>query len=57
MHQQPVFAGNAMYGGEVSARFFGRGICLPSGSSMSDEALERVIEAVTYAMALSPTAA
>lgn len=57
MHRQPVFAGSAMYGGEVSDRFFERGICLPSGSSMSDEVLHRVIDALADAIALSSLAA
>ncbi len=31
MHLQPVFADVPAYGGEVSARLFERGLCLPSG--------------------------
>jgi dTDP-4-amino-4,6-dideoxygalactose transaminase len=50
MHQQPVFAQSSMYGGEVANRLFARGICLPSGSAMGEDYVERVIEAVKTAL-------
>ena len=34
MHLQPVFADAPAYGGEVSARLFEHGLCLPSGSAL-----------------------
>lgn len=46
MHLQPVFAQCRYFAhGEesVSDRLFAQGICLPSGSNMSDASLERVI--------------
>jgi dTDP-4-amino-4,6-dideoxygalactose transaminase len=43
MHLQPVFASNVSYGGEVSARLFERGLCLPSGSALTDEDQDRVV--------------
>lgn len=46
MHHQPVFARNTMYGGNVSDELFGRGICLPSGSSMSQGHVDRVVTAL-----------
>lgn len=46
MHLQPVFAGVPVVGGEVSADLFERGLCLPSGSSMSDDTVERVVDGV-----------
>lgn len=46
MHLQPVFSDCQAYGGEVSARLFANGLCLPSGSSLSDDDRSRVIEAV-----------
>lgn len=46
MHQQPVFAGHEMVGGEVADRVFSRGLCLPSGSSLTDDDQTRVIEAI-----------
>jgi len=44
MHLQPVFEGYETYGGEVSARLFQNGLCLPSGSSMTKEDRQRVID-------------
>jgi pyridoxal phosphate-dependent aminotransferase EpsN len=46
MHLQPVFAQAPMFGGGVSDRLFDRGLCLPSGSSLSERDQDRVIEAV-----------
>jgi pyridoxal phosphate-dependent aminotransferase EpsN len=46
MHMQPVFASSRMIGGAVSERLFANGICLPSGSSMSDGDVDRVSEIV-----------
>jgi dTDP-4-amino-4,6-dideoxygalactose transaminase len=50
MHLQPVFADAPCVGGEVAEDLFTRGVCLPSGSGMSDEDLERVIAAVRDAL-------
>jgi len=44
MHLQPVFADCKVYGGDVSARLFANGLCLPSGSSMSEEDRQRVVD-------------
>jgi dTDP-4-amino-4,6-dideoxygalactose transaminase len=46
MHLQPIFTDCRCFGGEVSADLFHRGLCLPSGSGMSTEDLERVIHAI-----------
>lgn len=43
MHLQPMFANDPIYGGEVSARLFERGLCLPSGSALSTEDQDRVV--------------
>jgi dTDP-4-amino-4,6-dideoxygalactose transaminase len=46
MHLQPVFDGCRLFSAAdapVADRLFGTGVCLPSGSNMSDEQLERVI--------------
>ena len=47
MHMQPAFAQASHTGGAVSERFFADGLCLPSGSSLSTEQQDRVIEIVT----------
>lgn len=46
MHLQPVFAGFEMVGGSVSEHVFERGLCLPSGSSLTDKDRGRVIDIV-----------
>jgi pyridoxal phosphate-dependent aminotransferase EpsN len=49
MHLQPVFAGARRIGGDVAERLFARGICLPSGSSLSDDDRARVIATIREA--------
>lgn len=46
MHQQPVLSQYLKYINGNSALLFLQGICLPSGSSLSDEDLNRIIESV-----------
>ena len=42
LHLQPIFAAYPYYGDGLSERLFDRGLCLPSGSSLSDEEFARV---------------
>ncbi|WP_046245804.1 DegT/DnrJ/EryC1/StrS family aminotransferase [Hymenobacter terrenus] len=51
MHLQPLFATAPMYGGAVCADLFGRGLCLPSGTAMTDADQRRVKEALAEALA------
>jgi dTDP-4-amino-4,6-dideoxygalactose transaminase len=44
MHLQPVFKGCRVVGGSVSEALFEKGLCLPSGTAMAREDLERVVE-------------
>ena len=46
MHLQPVFADARSFGGSVSARLFEEGLCLPSGSSLSNTDRDRVVAAI-----------
>lgn len=46
MHLQPVFAGARCYGGAVAERLFDHGLCLPSGSNLTESDLQRVVEVV-----------
>lgn len=46
LHLQPVFRGCTVRGGEIAARLFDQGLCLPSGSSLSDVEQRRVISAL-----------
>jgi dTDP-4-amino-4,6-dideoxygalactose transaminase len=43
MHLQPVFAGAEMRGGAVCEQIFRHGLCLPSGSGLTDEDIDTVI--------------
>ncbi|WP_299408953.1 aminotransferase class I/II-fold pyridoxal phosphate-dependent enzyme [Acaryochloris sp. IP29b_bin.148] len=46
LHLQPVFAEAECMGGAVAEHLFQRGLCLPSGSSLTDEDLQRVIQVI-----------
>lgn len=46
MHLQPVFKGSAYYGGSVSENLFKEGLCLPSGSNLTEEDRERIANVV-----------
>ena len=46
LHLQPVFAGNKVVGGSVCAEIFDRGICLPTGSALSESDQDRVIDLI-----------
>ena len=46
MHLQPVFAGCRYVGRGVSDRLFENGLCLPSGTAMTESDLARVVERV-----------
>jgi pyridoxal phosphate-dependent aminotransferase EpsN len=46
MHLQPLYRDCERYGGEVGARLFEQGLCLPSSSSLAPETQARVIEIV-----------
>lgn len=42
MHLQPVFNNSLYFGGEVAQRLFGTGLCLPSGSNLSEDDRSRI---------------
>lgn len=46
MHLQPVFKGHRCIGGSVAEDLFQRGLCLPSGTAMTDHDIERVITVI-----------
>lgn len=46
MHLQPFYAEFEMVGGAVSQRLFDLGLCLPSGSNLTDQDRERVVEII-----------
>ncbi len=46
MHMQPVFEGSPAYTNGVSEDLFKKGLCLPSGSNLTSQELDRVAEKV-----------
>ncbi|MEM9282988.1 MAG: aminotransferase class I/II-fold pyridoxal phosphate-dependent enzyme [Verrucomicrobiota bacterium] len=46
MHLQPVFSGCRVYGGLVAESLYKDGLCLPSGTAMTEENITRVCEVV-----------
>lgn len=46
MHQQPIFRNYPSYLNGVSDELFEKGLCLPSGSNLTDNELERVVSAI-----------
>ena len=49
MHMQPIFKDYPSYGGSNSEYLFKYGLCLPSGSNMSDEDLIRIVNKIKQA--------
>jgi dTDP-4-amino-4,6-dideoxygalactose transaminase len=43
MHLQPIFEGYPYYGNQVAENLFQNGLCLPSGSNLTEGELERVL--------------
>lgn len=52
MHLQPIFANCPFYGTGVAEALFANGLCLPSGSNLSNETLERVAEHIATSLNL-----
>jgi dTDP-4-amino-4,6-dideoxygalactose transaminase len=46
MHLQPVFEGTPFYGDGTSEALFDKGLCLPSGSSLTDDDILRVVDVI-----------
>ena len=51
LHLQPLLAHVPTLGGDVASGIFDQGLCLPSGSSLSDSDLQRVVDAITHTLA------
>jgi dTDP-4-amino-4,6-dideoxygalactose transaminase len=49
LHMQPVFRDAPRIGGSVAEALFARGLCLPSGSGLGQDAQHRVIRAIRAA--------
>jgi dTDP-4-amino-4,6-dideoxygalactose transaminase len=46
LHLQPLFKDCEVFGGAVSAELFDRGLCLPSGSNLTEADRDRVIQKI-----------
>lgn len=55
MHGQPVFAGTRSFLNGTTDELFATGLLLPSGSALSDDDVERVVEAVVAQLELAST--
>lgn len=49
LHLQPAFAGCSRIGGGVAETLFDAGLCLPSGSDLTDEECDRVVAGICAA--------
>ncbi len=50
MHMQPVFADCPFYGNGTSEKLFEQGLCLPSGSNLTDEDRDRIANKIIKIM-------
>lgn len=57
MHQQPVFREFEAVGGGVADDLFERGLCLPSGSGLTEGDLGRVVDVITHMCPVSTAGA
>ncbi|SNC67996.1 pyridoxal phosphate-dependent aminotransferase EpsN [Hymenobacter gelipurpurascens] len=55
LHLQPLYATAPMYGGPVCEQLFAQGLCLPSGSSLSEADLHRIASAIREAVQPLPS--
>lgn len=47
MHLQPVYQGAKFYGSGVCEKLFEQGLCLPSGSNLTEEEFDRIFQALS----------
>jgi dTDP-4-amino-4,6-dideoxygalactose transaminase len=43
MHMQPIFADALYFGGRIAEALFENGLCLPSGSNLTEEEMQRIM--------------
>ena len=48
MHLQPVFKDAPFYGNDIGKNLFEKGLCLPSGTNMTQDDFDRVIEKLLF---------
>jgi dTDP-4-amino-4,6-dideoxygalactose transaminase len=47
MHMQPVYEGTTFYGTGVCEQLFEQGLCLPSGSNLTNQDFDRIFEVLS----------
>ena len=47
MHMQPVYEGTKFFGSGVCEKLFEQGLCLPSGSNLTEEEFDRIFSALS----------
>jgi dTDP-4-amino-4,6-dideoxygalactose transaminase len=47
MHLQPVYKGSKFYGTGVCEKLFEQGLCLPSGSNLTDDEFDRIFDTLS----------
>lgn len=47
MHMQPIYHGSQFFGSGVCNLFFEQGLCLPSGSNLTDEDFDRIFKSLS----------
>ncbi|WP_026764052.1 DegT/DnrJ/EryC1/StrS family aminotransferase [Sediminibacterium salmoneum] len=52
MHQQPIFAESKAYLNGVSDKLFEEGLCMPSGSNLTDQEFDRIFECLDHIFAI-----
>lgn len=50
MHLQPAFKTSEFVGGGVSEQIFGSGLCLPTGSGLTDDDIDRVVDSLIHTL-------
>ena len=53
MHMQPVFRDAPYFGEGLSERLFEQGLCLPSGSNLTDQDFDRIFDVLKNVLAMS----
>ncbi len=54
MHLQPVYQGAKFYGTGVCDKLFEQGLCLPSGSNLTEEEFDRIFQAISEIFKKTP---
>jgi dTDP-4-amino-4,6-dideoxygalactose transaminase len=47
MHMQPVYKGSKFYGKGVCEKLFDQGLCLPSGSNLTDDEFDKIFDTLS----------